>query len=421
MRTASPDAPAALLTVEDQLTRVLSAVVELPVLTVPIADAVGCTLAESVRTRIDMPLFDNSAMDGFAVRSEDVATASVEHPVELRVIADIPAGSTDDPALGPGEAARIMTGAPVPHAATAVIPFEHTTGGLADSLTVARVTAPPRFEGAHIRRRGEEMRAESEIASRGTLVGPLQATAIAACGADRVAVHRRPRVAVISTGSELTAPGVERVRGQIPESNSVLLSTLCAEAGSEIVSVEAVSDDPAEFGAALDRALRDAGADVVVTSGGVSAGAHEVVKQVLRDRIGFVAVAMQPGRPQAFGRVDDALVFGLPGNPASAAVSFEAFLRPALLALQGRARLQRDVILATAVSGWRSPIGRQQYVPAVLDRSDPAGWSVRPAAADGSPGSHLVAGLARADAYVVVPADVSAVAAGDPVAVMLLA
>ena len=158
----------------------------------------------------------------------------------------------------------------------------------------------------------------------------------------------------------------------------------------------------------------------MVTSGGVSAGAHEVVKNVLRDRIEFVAVAMQPGRPQAFGRIDDALIFGLPGNPASVAASFEAFVRPALLALQGREPLQRPMIRLTTTAGWRSPAGRQQYVPVTLDRSDPAAWAVHPAAADGSSGAHLAAGLARADAYAVVPAEVSAVAAGDHVDVMLL-
>lgn len=420
MRIASPAAPPTLRTVEDQLESVLASVVVLPTESVPVAGSVGRTLAEPVHARIDMPRFDNSAMDGFAARSEDVATASVEHPVTLRVIADLPAGSAEDPALAPGEAARIMTGAPVPSPATVIVPFEHTIGGLDGSETSAVVTTAPRHDGAHIRRRGEELREGAEIAPAGILVGPLQASAFAASGVERVVVHRRPRVAIISTGSELAAPGTPLTAGRVPESNSVLLATLCAETGAEIVSVDAVSDVDDDLRAALARALGEARADVVVTSGGVSAGAHEVVKNVLRDRIEFIAVAVQPGRPQAFGRIDDALVFGLPGNPASVVVSFEAFVRPALLALQGRTALQRTVIRVTASAGWRSPVGRRQYVPAVLDRSDPGDWSVRPAAADGSPGSHLVAGLARADAYAVVPADVSDVAAGDPVDVMLL-
>jgi molybdopterin molybdotransferase len=185
------------------------------------------------------------------------------------------------------------------------------------------------------------------------------------------------------------------------------------------VSVVTVTDEDAAFGAALDRALYEAHADVVVTSGGVSAGAYEVVKNVLRHRIEFVTVAMQPGKPQAFGRIGDALVFGLPGNPVSVAVSFEVFVRPALLALQGRAELQRPVLRLPAATGWRTPAGRRQYLPAAIDRTDPAAWTVRPATPGGS-GSHLAAGLARAEAYAIVPAEVAAVTEGDLVDVMLI-
>jgi len=313
-----------------------------------------------------------------------------------------------------------MTGAPVPRTATVVVPFEHTRDGLQAWDAPAIVTTAPARVGAHIRRRGEELRAGEVVAPAGTVLGPLQLTAIAATGIDTVQVRRRPRVAVISTGTELAAAGADLARGQIPESNSVLLASMCAEAGADVISVDTVTDEDAAFTALVDRALHSGRVDVVVTSGGVSAGAHEVVKNVLRDRIEFVAVAMQPGRPQAFGRIDDALIFGLPGNPASVAASFEAFVRPALLALQGREPLQRPMIRLTTTAGWRSPAGRQQYVPVTLDRSDPAAWAVHPAAADGSSGAHLAAGLARADAYAVVPAEVSAVAAGDHVDVMLL-
>ncbi|KQQ62694.1 molybdopterin biosynthesis protein [Microbacterium sp. Leaf320] len=405
-------------TVDEHLATVLASVVELPHESVLVDHAQGRTLAAPVHARVDAPLFDNSAMDGYAVRYPDVAAASAAHPIALRVIADLPAGSTVEPELGAGDAARIMTGAPVPRTATAVVPFEHTRDGLQGIDAPAVVTTAPVREGAHIRRRGEELRADAEVAAAGTVVGPLQMTAFAVVGVDSIVVRRRPRVAVISTGSELAPAGGTFAHGQIPESNSVLLSSLCTQAGAEVVSVETVTDEDATFEALLARALDHA--DVVVTSGGVSAGAHEVVKNVLRDRIDFVAVGMQPGRPQAFGRLDDTLVFGLPGNPASVAVSFEAFVRPALLALQGREPLHRPVLRVAATTGWRSPARRRQYVPVTLDRSDPAAWSVRPAAADGSSGSHLAAGLARADAYAVVPEDVSAVAAGDLIDVMLL-
>lgn len=420
MPIAPSAAPPALRTVDEHLATVLAAAAPLPDETVRVEDALGRTLAAAVRARVDAPLFDNSAMDGYAVRYPDVAGATAAHPIALRVIADLPAGSTVEPELGAGDAVRIMTGAPVPRTATAVVPFENTRDGLQGIDAPAVVTTAPVREGAHIRRRGEELRADAEVAAAGTVVGPLQLTSFAVVGVDTIVVRRRPRVAVISTGSELAPAGGTFAHGQIPESNSVLLSSLCAQAGAEVISVETVKDENAAFEALLERAVAQARADVVVTSGGVSAGAHEVVKNVLRDRIEFVAVGMQPGRPQAFGRLDDTLVFGLPGNPASVAVSFEAFVRPALLALQGREPLHRPALRLAATTGWRSPAGRRQYVPVTLDRSNPAAWSVRPASADGSSGSHLAAGLARADAYAVVPEDISTVTAGDLVDVMLL-
>jgi molybdopterin molybdotransferase len=421
MRAATPTIGAGTTrrTVDEHLAVILSAVTALTAETVALIDAVGRTLAAPVHARVDVPLFDNSAMDGFAVRFADVAAADAAHPATLRVVADIPAGSPSDPDLLPGETARIMTGAPVPSAADTVVPVEHIRGGFAESTTTAVVTGSPRGEGAHVRRRGEDVRAGEEVAPAGTGIGPLQATAFAASGVDRVDVVRRPRVAVISTGSELAPTGGEFARGQIPESNAILLSASCRQAGADPVLVTTVTDDDAAFGAAFARAIDDLGADVVVTSGGVSAGAYEVVRSVLSDRIAFVSVAMQPGEPQAFGHVGGALVFGLPGNPVSVAMSFEAFVRPALLALQGRTDLQRPMIRLPAATGWRKKEGRRQFVPATIDRADPAGWTVRPTAAGGS-GSHLAAGLARAEAYAIVPEDVATVNDGDLVDVALL-
>lgn len=420
MRAASPTISAGTRrTVDEHLATILSATIALPAETVALVDAVGRTLAAPVHARVDVPLFDNSAMDGFAVRFADVADAGAAHPLTLRVVADIPAGSASDPALAAGETARIMTGAPVPTAADTVVPVEHVDGGFAGSSAAAIVTESPRGEGAHIRRRGEDVHAGDEVARAGIVIGPLQATAFAASGVDRVEVARRPRVAVISTGSELAPTGGEFTRGQIPESNAVLLSASCRQAGADPVMVMTVPDDDAAFGAALTHAVDDLGVDVVVTSGGVSAGAYEVVRSVLSERIAFVSVAMQPGEPQAFGRVGEVLVFGLPGNPVGVAMSFEAFVRPALLALQGRTDLHRSTIRLPASTGWRKKPGRRQFVPACVDRSDPAGWTVRPVSDRGS-GSHLTAGLAGADAYAIVSETVSAVTAGDLVDVVLL-
>ncbi|MBF0814864.1 molybdopterin molybdotransferase MoeA [Microbacterium paludicola] len=411
-----------LLTIEQHLERILAAVVPTGTITLSLAGAAGLTLTEPVHARVDVPVFDNSGMDGFAVRFADVAHASPDAPVELRVVADLPAGSGDDPAIAAGEAVRIMTGSPVPSAADAIVPFEDTAGGLADSLGSVSVRRAPRAAGAHVRRRGEDLRSGDVVLPVGTELGPLQLSAAAAAGVDRVIVARPPRVIVISTGSELVEPGAQLERGQIPESNSTLLAGLVRATGAELMRATCVSDDPDEF-----RALLASGtdADLVITSGGVSAGAYEVVKQVLGSsddgaEIVFAKVAMQPGKPQAFGRLSTgALLFGLPGNPVSVAVSFEAFVRPALLAMQGRAQLQRPVIRLPAAAAWRTPVGRRQYLPAVIDRSDPARWTVRPATSGGS-GSHLAAGLAHAEAYAVVPAETEAVAEGDLVDVMLI-
>jgi molybdopterin molybdotransferase len=310
-----------------------------------------------------------------------------------------------------------MTGSPVPADATAIVPFEDTSGGLADSLGRVTVVRPPRAAGAHIRRRGEDATAGDELLPAGVLLGALQLAAAAAAGVDRVVVSRMPRVAVISTGSELVPPGSALRRGQIPESNSELLAGLAAEVGAEVVLRRSVPDD----GDGPRRAIAEAealGADVVVFSGGVSAGAYEVVKNTLGDTMTFTKVRMQPGKPQGFGRTESGtILFGLPGNPVSAAVSFEVFVRPALLRMQGRADIGRPLLVLAAAQAWRTPPGRTQYLPVTIDRSDPAAWRAVPATRGGS---HLAGGLGRAEAYAVIPAEVTAVAAGDPVDVMLI-
>ncbi|MFM2719935.1 molybdopterin molybdotransferase MoeA [Microbacterium mcarthurae (nom. nud.)] len=403
-----------LRTAEEQRARVLEAVTVLPVETVGLVEAAGRTLAADVRARHDLPGDDNSSMDGFAVRFADVEGADTGTPVVLRVVADLPAGSADDPAFGPGEAVRIMTGAPIPTGADAVVPFEDTAGGLADSLGLIEVRHAPAAAGAFIRRRGGDVRAGEVVLTAGERLGPFARAAAAAAGVDRVEVRRRPRVAVVSTGSELVPPGVAPGRGQTPDSNATLLASLVADADADVVLVAHVTD---EAGAIDDVLAHAAEVDVVVFSGGVSAGAYEPVRQALSDRIAFEKVAMQPGKPQAFGRLDDGrLVFGLPGNPVSVAVSFEVFVRPALLRLQGRAVIDRRRARLTASETWTTPPGRRQYLPAVVDL---VAGTVRPATPGGS-GSHLAASLARAEAFAIVPAEVASVAVGDPVDVMLM-
>lgn len=397
----------AMITVEEHLARVLGEVAPLPPCELPLADAHGLVLAEPVLAGTDLPVFDNSSMDGYAVRHADVASV----PATLEVVGEVAAGDGDDPALAAGQAVRIMTGAPIPADADAVVQLEHTDGGL-DRVTVLQQTAP----GTHIRRRGEELRAGDIVLPAGVRLDPWQLGATATAGAGTVTVRPAPRVAVIATGSELVPPGLPLGRGQIPESNSTLLAALLRSAGAQLDRVLVVPDDPAALSAQLDDC---AGLDLVVLTGGVSVGAHDIVKELLLPLgVGFAAVAMQPGKPQAFGRLPSGVpVFGLPGNPVSVAVSFEVFVRPALLRMQGATGLQRRTVGARAAESWRSAPGRRQYRPVTLDTSGPV-----PMARPVSPGgSHMIASLARAEGLAVVEAGVDEVRAGDEVAVMLVA
>ncbi|MFK0402442.1 gephyrin-like molybdotransferase Glp [Microbacterium sp. NPDC090225] len=405
-------------TVEEQLARVLDAVRPLPHETRAIRDAAARTLAADATAAHDIPLFDNSAMDGFAVRFADVATASADAPVTLRVVADLPAGVSDDPTLAPGEAARIMTGSPTPSDADVIVPFEDTAGGLADSLREVQVLRAPAKPGAFVRRRGADLGTGDPVVRAGERLGAFQIAAAVAAGIAEVAVTRAPRVAVVSTGSELLAPGDDVARGRIPDSNGPLLELLVAGADAEVVLVARVADEADAVRAVTAEAVSLA-ADVIVFTGGVSAGAYEPVRGAFDGggEVEFASVAMQPGKPQAFGVLDSGtLVFGLPGNPVSVAVSFEVFVRPALLALQGRSVIHRTRTSLTADAAWTTPPARRQYLPAVVDL---VAGTVRPATAGGS-GSHLAGGLARAQAFAIVPADVEAVAVGDRIDVMLV-
>lgn len=405
-------------TVEQQLDIVLAQVGRRPPVTVALDDARGLFLASDARAVSAVPAFDNSAMDGFAVRWADVESASPEQPVTLRVIADIPAGSALDPAIGPGEAARIMTGSPTPSDADAIVPFEDTAGGLDDSLDTAVVRRAPKTPGLHIRRTAADTAEGDVVLAAGTQLGPRQLSALASAGIAHVEVAPRPRVAIVSTGSELVPVGTPLQRGQIPESNGILLAGLAADTGAEVV-LRRVVDDEGDGPADAVAEAKALDADVIVFSGGVSAGAYEVVKQSLGESMEFSKIAMQPGKPQGFGAADGMLMFGLPGNPVSAAVSFEVFVRPALLRMEGADGIHRPKRMLPAGTDWTTPPARRQYLPAVIDRTDPARPVVRPATAGGS-GSHLSVGLGAAEAYAIVPAETERVSAGDLIEVMEL-
>jgi len=368
--------------------------------------ALGLVLADDIAAGISLPVFDNSAMDGYAVRAEDVAGADTRNPVSLPVAQDIPAGRTDRLTLSPGTAHRIMTGAPLPDGATAVVPVELTDAG----LTTVEIRSEAR-PGQHIRRAGEDVTAGTSVLRAGQVITPAALGLVAALGLADLAVIPRQRVLVMSTGSELVPPGSDLQPGQIYESNGVMLAAAVHDAGAEVAAVVTCGDDVDEFRALLDGYAGDC--DLVITTGGVSAGAYEVVKDAFPDDgVEFVKVAMQPGMPQGAGRLPDGrAIVTLPGNPVSALVSFEVFLRPALRAAMGMPephRPRRGAVLAEAIT---SPPGKRQFRRGVYDADAGTVTSYGP------PASHHLRWLASANCLLDIGADVTSIGAGDQVSI----
>jgi molybdopterin molybdotransferase len=434
-----------LRSVTEHIERVLALVAPLPAVSLDLADADGSVLAEDLYARVSVPPFDSSAMDGYAVRLADLPPGG---PVTLRVTGDVAAGPNDVAGIGPGQAVRIMTGAPLPPGADAVIPVEHTSTGrfvagaprAEESVTLAR---RPR---SHVRRAGEDVPAGQLLAHAGTEVTAALVGALAASGTVRVPARRRPSVAVISTGSELVPVGEGLGPGQITDSNGPMLAAAARAAGADVVRLGPVHDDPAALRAALDAAVPDA--DVIVTAGGVSAGAADVVREVLAASsaeaepgasggiaatdVDVVGVAMSPGKPQALARWRGVPWLALPGNPVGAYASFELFARPAIDRLRGldvpgegipgrggntegtllsqRYPLGRVYLSLPAAVAWPSPAGKLQILPVRFSEG-----AVRP-----SGSHHSLSALATADGVALVPADVEKVRAGDLVQVLML-
>lgn len=382
---------------------------------VPTATALGLVTVDDVDAPISLPGFDNSAMDGYAVRAAEVAGASAERPVALPVAHDIPAGRTDRLTLAPGTAHRIMTGAPLPDGADAVVPVELTDG----SVTTVSITAAVE-PGKHIRRAGSDITRGEQALPAGITIGPPQIGLLAALGIAEVLVARRLRVVVLSTGSELVTAGTELEYGQIYESNGAMLTAAVTAAGAMARHLHFVPDDVDDFLARLDEVADDA--DLIITSGGVSAGAYEVVKDALsrNPSVEFVKVAMQPGMPQGCGRIPTPSggsipIITLPGNPVSALVSFEVFIRPSLRAAMGMPP-HRPRLTARLGADVRSPNGKRQFLRGVL-RTGEDGLVIDPI---GPPASHHLRYLAAADALIDIPADVVELAVGDGVDVLAL-
>ncbi len=399
--------------VEEHLSTILELVQPLPPYEQPLMEAIGLPICQDVISSIDLPMFDNSAMDGYACRRVDLMSAGDDTPVRLPVVGESAAGQSKAYALSEGQAVKIMTGAPLPAGADCVVPIEWTDGGRAN----VSITRLPEL-GQHVRPRGEDVRAGDLLLPEGTRLGPRQAAVLAATGHSQVSARPRPRIVVLSTGSELREPGTPLGFDSIYDCNSFAIAAAVRQAEAIAYRVGIVTDDPHELTDTLsDQLVR---ADIVVTSGGVSKGDYDVVKDVL-GRLGtvqFDEVAMQPGKPQGFGTIgeDDTPIFTLPGNPVSAYISFEVFVLPAIRLMMGMLPYRRPLVRATCRNTFSSPNGRRQFVRGAFQVTSD-GADVTPI---GGHGSHLIGSLANSNALIVVAEETTSVSAGDTVDVMVL-
>lgn len=402
--------PEALLPPEEAQRLVLEQVSPLGPEQIPLAKALGRVLAEAVAARADLPPADNSAMDGFAVRSVDVAAAGPERPVRLEVIEEIPAGRVAARRVGQGQASRVMTGAPLPLGADAVIPVEQTrTPGRPDEQMVEVWT--PAAPGTHIRRRGSDVAAGSVVLRAGTECGPAEVGALAALGRPVVTVGRRPTVAILATGDELSEPHEPLAPGMIVNSNSPTLAALARRHGAVPVVLPIAPDRREALRAAFASAMS---ADFILSSGGVSVGDHDYVKEVLAElgaRTVFWRVAMKPGKPLHFSVLGGKPCFGLPGNPVSSMVSFLQFVRPAIRRAAGYR--DDDLLLPAARAVVDGPVGnpddRRGYLRAAL-RLDGSRLRARVIAAQGS---HQLTSLLEANGLVVLEPGETVEAGGE--------
>lgn len=404
--------------------RMLAGLTALPAESVSIAAALGRVLAEDGIARETLPPWDNSAMDGFAVRAADVAGAASDTPVRLRVVGESAAGHAPSVQVDPGTAVRVLTGAMVPDGADAVVPVEDTDAarGVATLPASVSILAAAGL-GAHVRRRGSDLVAGDLLVTGGTRLTPAALAVLAAGGLGTVRVVRRPRVAILGTGDELVPPGEPLGPAQIPDSNSISLAALAAAAGAEVIPLGVARDDRAAVLERLHAGI--AAADLVVTSGGVSVGAHDEVKEAFDEigRMDLWRVAIQPGKPLAFGRAiapegRTVLLFGLPGNPVSSFVTFELFVRPVLRTLAGHADpIGRRTVRARLTGDVTKSPGRRAFLRVRL-ASDPADPTTFLAELAGGQGSHVLSALARSNGFAIIPEEVDALPAGSVVDVL---
>lgn len=398
--------------VDAYLAEILAAIRPLAPRELSLEDADGGVLAEDITAQWPLPPFDNSAMDGYAVRAADTAAATAGAPVTLQVAGEVAAGDTREHQLAPGSCLRIMTGAPLPAGADAVVPVELTDGGTTQVAIGEAVTA-----GDSVRRAGDDAAPGDALLAAGIRLGPAPLGLLAATGRASVLARPRPRVTVLSTGNELAAPGTPITRGRIWESNSFMLASAARRAGAVACRQPSVPDDASHVLAVIEDAAGRA--DLLVTSGGVSMGGeHDVVKAALEQlgTVRFRKVAMQPGMPQGFGMVGTAStpILTLPGNPVSAFVSFQLFVRPALRALQGKAGGHQRTARAVLTAPLRSPRDKRSFLRGVLAAD---GTEITPLSGQAS---HQLAALALANALIIVPEQVTGMQKGDVAEVICL-
>jgi molybdopterin molybdotransferase len=373
-----------LLSVEEARARVLDSVATLGTIEVLVRDALGFVIARDAIAPHDLPRFDNSAMDGYAIRSADLASASEDAPAQLEVIGEVRAGVPGELSVESGAAVRIMTGAQVPAGADAIVKVEDTEER--DGAVLVKVALPP---GTHVRPAGDDIRGGQTIVSAGSELGPGELAVLASMGLSPVPVRQRPKVALLVTGDELVDPEAQPAPGQIRDSNSVALSALIQDAGAELVPMGRIPDTRDAVRDAFERAAELA--DLVVSSGGVAVGRYDFVKDVVEELgdISLWRVAMQPGKPVVLGRIKDRPFLGLPGNPVSIHVGFEQFVRPALRKMRGCSSLLRPVIRARLEETIEKVPGRLHFVRVRLSQSED-GWTASPT---GAQGSHIQSSL----------------------------
>lgn len=408
-----------LFSVEDALNHILSKIHPLPAEVMPLTQGLGRVLADEVVSDINLPPFANSSMDGFAVRAADVQAASDAAPARLRVVMDIPAGAVPQAAIQPGEAARIMTGAPVPAGADTVVPVEDTDSGwqagtdiaLQESVGIRRATQP----GANIRPAGEDVAVGQVVLQAGTVLRPQDLGILAALGRAQPDVVQQPRVAIVSTGDELVDVSEPLAPGKIRDVNSHTIAGLVTHYGG-IPLRQPTARDTLEAVRAMFRAALDQQPDMIISTAGVSVGTYDVVRTVL-DELGevqFWRVNVRPGKPLAFGQVEGVPFFGLPGNPVSAMVTFDVFVRPALLRMQRRTD-EAETITAITGEALRSD-GRRSYLRVRLTRQN--GQII--AQTTGTQSSGALMSMVLADGLLIIPEDVTDVPAGTALPVRLL-